>query len=222
MGRDCRMRLAATILREKRTHGSSTFLFTGIKPGSGTTTLTLDLATEIRRLGSEALVVEANAFRPDQRMGDSPGLNAALSGSVPAGVTVLNGDCLPPRIPVGNPGTERRLAQIGGMPTLLDSLRTRFPIILIDAPPLLLSGDTEYLASIANVTMLVAEAEGVTKDEVRRAARMLEHLAPGAAGAILNRVQIFGQGGYYRELIREYQTAHKVEASVLRSPWLWR
>jgi succinoglycan biosynthesis transport protein ExoP len=222
IARDCRMRLAATLLRDNRARGSSTFLLTGIKPGSGTTTLALDLATEIGRLGTDALVVEANAFRPDRRMGESPGLNAALAGSTSPMVMVLNGSRLPPRISVGDPGPERRLSQIGGMGAILDSLRARYPIILIDAPPLLLSGDTEYLAGIANVTLLIVEAEAVTKAEVRRAARTLERLAPGAAGAVLNRVRVFGFGGYYREMIHEYETAVKVRPSILFSPWLWR
>jgi succinoglycan biosynthesis transport protein ExoP len=222
LARDRRMRLATALLRENRNRGSSTFLLTGIKPGSGVTTLALDLAAEIRRLGTEAIVVEANAFRPDRRMGQSPGLNAALTGPLAPFVMVLNGDRLPPRIPVGDPGPERRLAQIGGMRSLLDSLRARYPIILIDAPPLLLSGDTEYLAGIADVTLLIAEAGAVTKPEVQRAARTLERLHPGAAGAILNRVRVFGFGGYYRETIREYRTAAKVQPRVLFSPWLWK
>jgi hypothetical protein len=222
MMRDCRMRLAAALLRDHRCHGSGTFLLTGVKPGSGTTTLALDLAAELRRLGTEAVVVEANAFRPDPRMGESPGLNAALAGPFPMGVMVLNGERLPPRVPVGNPGPERRLAQIGSMGAVLDSLRERYSIILIDAPPLLLSADTEYLAGIADVTLLIAEASAVTKPEVRRAARTLERLAPGAVGAVLNRVRIFGFGGYYRETIHEYETAARVRPSVLLSPWLWR
>ena len=222
IGRDCRMRLATTILRESRTHGSSTFLFTGIKPGCGTTTIALDLASELRRLGTDAVVVEANAFHPDQRMGGSPGLNAALAGSMPPLVLVLNGDRLPPRIPVGGGVIERRLGEIGEMTRILDNLRSRYPIILIDAPPLLLSGDTEYLTGIADVTLLVAEAQAVTKAEVQRAGRMLERLCPGAAGAVLNRVRVFRFGGYYRETIREYQTAAKTRPSVLFSPWLWK
>jgi succinoglycan biosynthesis transport protein ExoP len=220
--RDCRMRLAIALLRENRTNGSSTFLLTGIKPGSGATTLALDLGSEVRRLGVEAVVVEANAFHPDNRLGDSPGLNAALAGQLPMSTIVLNGNRLPPRIPVGDPGPERRLAHIGAIGAFLDSLRASYPIILIDAPPLLLSGDTEYLAGVADVTLLVAEAQVVTKAEVRRAARTLEQLNPRAVGAVLNRVRVWAHGGYYRETIQEYQTATKTTPSVLSSPWLWR
>ena len=220
--RDCRMRLAVMLLRENRDFGSSTFLLTAVKPGSGSTTLALELATELRRLGTEAVVVEANAFHPDHSLGDSPGLNAALAGSAPISGIVLNGDRLPPRIPLGEPGPERQLAHIGAIGAFLDGLRSRYPIILIDGPPLLLSGDAEYLASIVDVALLIAEAQVVTKAEVRRAARTLERLNPHAVGAVLNRVQIWSLGGYYRETIQEYKTATKTAPSVVSSPWLWK
>ncbi len=222
MALDCRMRLATSILRDHRNHGSQTFLLTGVRPGAGTTTLALELAAEIRRLGSEALVVEANAFRPDDRMGESPGLSAVLSGAISARRAILNGGDLPPRLPLGAHAPERRLTQIGRLTRTIKELHAAYAVILIDAPPLLLSGDTEYLAGIADVTLLVAEAEVVTKAEVKRAARILERLQPKGAGAILNRVRVFGSGRYYREKLHEYSTAAKSRPPLLSSPWLWR
>jgi succinoglycan biosynthesis transport protein ExoP len=222
VGRDSRMRLAVALLRDHRVSGSSIFLLTGMKPGSGTTTIALDVAGELRRLGVNTVVVEANAFHPDNRLGDSPGLNAALAGSMRTDAVVLNGERYPPRIPVGLAGPEPRLARIGGIGAVLDSLRGAYPIILIDAPPLLLSADTEYLVGIADVTLLIAEAAAVTKAEVRRATQALERLNPRAAGAVLNRVRISSSDAQYRELIQEYRTATKAPSSTLLTPWTWR
>ena len=222
MVRDCRMRLASALLKEHRTRGSNTFLFTAVKPGSGTTSVALDIASEMHRLGTEALVVEANAFHPDERFGTSPGLNEALAGRIDPEAAIRNSDLMPPRLPVGDPGKERQLVSISRIGATLRELRRLYPIILIDAPPILLSGDTEYLAGVADVTLLIADAQGVTKAEVTRAARILERLKPSAVGAILNRVQVFRVGGYYREILQEYKTAARTQPSLLASPWLWK
>jgi polysaccharide biosynthesis transport protein len=222
IARDCRMRLALALLREHHKHCVTTFLLTAVKPGAGTSSLALELATEMHRQGANPLVLEANAFCPDARFGASAGLNAALVGRIEPAVAILTGDRLPPRLPVGDPGSERQLASIGRMAGVIADLHQTYPVILIDAPPILLSGDTEFLVSLADVTLLIADAEGVTKAETTRAARTLEKLNPRAVGSVLNRVAVFESGGYYRETLQEYKTAARSIPSVLFSPWRWK
>jgi len=219
---DCLMRLASTVLRENTSRGSSTFLLCGVRPGSGTTTIAFELAAEILRLGTQAIVVEGNAFHPDARYDSSPGLIGALTGEASTDAIVIKDAGLPPHIPVGEAGQDRRLPQISQLRPFFQSLRAEYPIILIDAAPLLLSADTEYLIGICDVTMLIVEAEAVTKDDVGRAARNLEKLNPPAVAAVLNRVLGFGAGGDQKTLLHQYETASKPRRSILFSPWLWK
>jgi hypothetical protein len=74
---------------------------------------------------------------------------------------------------------------------VFDSFKTvsaGYDIVLIDAAPLLLSAETEYLARMADVTVLVAEAGKTKKAWLTRAARLLERLGVAGAAAIVNKV----------------------------------
>ena len=58
----------------------------------------------------------------------------------------------------------------------------------IDAAPILISAETEYLARMADVTVLVAEAGKTKKAWLTRAARLLERLGASGAAAVVNKV----------------------------------
>jgi len=67
-------------------------------------------------------------------------------------------------------------------------LTADYDIVLIDAAPLLLSAETEYLARMADVTVLVSESGKTKKAWLTRAARLLERLGVAGAAAIVNKV----------------------------------
>jgi len=60
--------------------------------------------------------------------------------------------------------------------------------VLIDAAPVLLSAETEYLARMADVTVLVSEAGKTKKAWLTRAARLLERMGVAGAAAVVNKV----------------------------------
>jgi succinoglycan biosynthesis transport protein ExoP len=76
----------------------------------------------------------------------------------------------------------------------------------------LFSADAELLIGTAGAALLVISAERVTKGEVRRAARVLERLAPPVVGVVLNRVRVYDRGEYYAEMLREYETLERAAA----------
>ena len=195
------------------------------KPGAGTSTLVCDLAQELSWMGVPALAVEANAFKPDACYGGGPhyyGLVAALAGQVKIEDTILPADPpFPDRIPIGETNGWRHIAM---MPHVLSALRTlfyRYDIILLDAPPLELSSDAELLVSLADATVVVAEARGITKSEFKRVMSILERLTPPVVGAVLNRVKVV-MGVHAMDIIQEYRSGKKVAVSKWASPWLWK
>ncbi|HEY9126223.1 MAG TPA: hypothetical protein VIM62_03810, partial [Acidobacteriaceae bacterium] len=68
------------------------------------------------------------------------------------------------------------------------ALAAEYDIVLIDAAPLLLSAETEYLARMADVTVMVAEAGKTKKKWLNRTARLLERLSVAGAAAVINKV----------------------------------
>jgi Mrp family chromosome partitioning ATPase len=188
--------------------------------------LVLDLAQALTRLGIRALAVEANAFKPDSRYhGEQPsqGLVALLDGVARIQDVVTPGnDLLPDRLCVGQAKGRQPLATIAQLRHVFTELAQTYEMILMDAPPLLLSADTDLLIGLSDAALLVVKAHGANKGEVKRAARLLERLSPPVVATILNRVHVNMAGGYFAGLLKEHQSGRRLPASKWLSPWLWK
>jgi Mrp family chromosome partitioning ATPase len=75
-------------------------------------------------------------------------------------------------------------------------------VVLIDADPLPISANTEYLARVVDATVLVVKASTTTKQELDRAARLLERLEVAGVAVILNKISL---GRADRALKREFR-----------------
>ena len=217
-------RLMVRLERDARLHDCSTLLFSGVKPGAGTSGMVLELARQLSASGVPAVAVELNAFKPDPRFGDGtarPGVAEVLSGNARLEDAVCAATpALPARIAVaGAPGVSRDGHH--GLEGLFERLRRDYRVILIDAAPVLLSADTELQTGLVDAAVLVVEAEAVNRGEVRRALRTLENLEPQAAGLVLNRVRSFAGGGYFADLLKEHRSGVKSLPPKLLRPWTW-
>ncbi len=222
-------RLASRIIQDHQTHGSRIFAFTSVKAQGGTTTVVTETALALTRLGAPALAVEANAYRADARYrrAGARGLSVILRGSSSpsqplSDAIVPGGDDFPDCIPVGDVENEQNLPDVLGLIQLLRDTEGIYQIVLLDLPPLLVSVDAEILARNSDVTVLVVEAEAVTKPELLKAARALERLRPKAAAAILNKVHIDAGGGMGRAALLEFETGMPPAPSKWSTPWLWK
>jgi hypothetical protein len=195
------LRLAAGIDHAVRSSGARTFLFTSPSHGSGTSSVVRELSDKLRSLDLRTHTVMASA---------SEGLDIPPSDILGR---------FQPLLPKRNKSEDSRaLAPISAVqgrveygrgqdaPALNPVLRSLHPInevcdvILIDASPLPISAHTEYLARICDVTVLVVQSSVTTKQELDRAARLLERLDVGGVAVILNKIT---QGRTDRALKRE-------------------
>lgn len=78
------------------------------------------------------------------------------------------------------------LLQRPALRTVLGDLRRHADVLIIDAPPLLASPDAEALASIADMVLLVVDAQRSTRAEVRAAVRQAEDVRGKLAGCVLS------------------------------------
>ena len=72
--------------------------------------------------------------------------------------------------------------------TLLNRLRSDADFVVIDAPPVLTAADTEALAEVAAMILLVADARVSTRAEVRAATQELGHVRDRLIGCVLDNV----------------------------------
>lgn len=85
-------------------------------------------------------------------------------------------------------------------------------VVLVSTPPLLLSSDTELLATEADVTLMVVEAARSSRKDLERAGRLLERLRVAGVGVILTRVRIERGGRTLKSDLRDYLKLRTVGA----------
>lgn len=218
---DLLRRMAGSLIREQQKQGASVFAFSAVKPGAGTTELTLSLAKTLDALGYPTLVVEANAFRNDKRFGhDRPGLLQCLQGEAdPAACVVPATETSPAMVRAGNQPHQRHLDRLDRINDATAVWLQTFRFVLVDIPPLLMSADAEILADRLQQLVLVIESQAISVGELKRAGRQIEKVNPAAVGVVVNRVRPFPGGGYLRELLLEYLVGRKPEAYFTQPAW---
>ncbi len=177
-------------------------------------------------MGSRALAVEANAFKPDASYAEGPSLSELLSGAWAAlhfshtARNGSNGSITMPTLAVGTAKGERHVTNLKELRPALERAAAGFDVIVCDAPPLLLSADAEFLVRSADLVLLVVEAEVTTKAALSRAARRLESLRPKAVGVILNRVRL--SAARHRAALEEFESGKRHGDLPVLSHWLWK
>ena len=186
---ECALRMAAGVDHAARQAGSRTFVITAVNSGAGTTSIIESLGSMLAKLGRKTLVIDPSGnsepvafltFGTDlqKRPVSFPDSNASSSATTELQTT--------------KPARQSAPTSIAPLNSFVfdsfKSLSAEYDIVLIDAAPLLLSAETEYLARMADVTVLVSEAGKTHKRSLTRAARLLERLGVAGAAAVVNKV----------------------------------
>jgi capsular exopolysaccharide synthesis family protein len=165
-------------------------LVSGAEIGSGKSTVATNLAVAAAQAGRRVLLVDADLRKPSVAdllgLGDRPALGEGPDGSnlVYWSTAVPSLFAMTPRETAQTPDQMWAPHQIGG---LLANLRSAFDLILIDAPPALVSADTALLAPHADAALLVAEAGRSDLDALAQVATELSGVGMTRIGAVLNR-----------------------------------
>jgi len=186
---ECALRLAAGVDHAARLAGARTFVITGVNSGAGTTSIIENLGSTLAKLGRKTLVIDPS--------GNSEPVAFVTLGTElqrrPVSIVDPNLSPAPStELQIAKPGPASLPMKIPPMRSFVyesfQNLSSEYDIVLIDAAPLLISAETEYLARMADVTVLVSEAGKTKKSILTRAARLLERLGVAGAAAIVNKV----------------------------------
>jgi polysaccharide biosynthesis transport protein len=187
---ECALRLAAGVDHAARLANARTFVITGVNSGAGTTSIIENLATMLAKLGRKTLVIDPS--------GNSEPVAFVASGTdlqkrpvrFPDGSIVGNSSTTElQRVKSGHQSLPARVGPMNGF--VFESFQlmsSEYDVVLIDAAPILISAETEYLARMADVTVLVSESGKTKKAWLTRAARLLERLGVAGAAAAINKV----------------------------------
>jgi succinoglycan biosynthesis transport protein ExoP len=183
-----------------------TILVTSPAPDDGKTTMVSNLAITMAQAGQKTLIVDADFRKPMQHSifgftnETEKGLSSILVGQVSLdeaikacqteGLAMLTSG---PDVP--NPS---ELLNSEAFANLLKELTHRYDRIVIDSPPVTPVADSQILAAICDVTILVLRADKSTRKASQQARDALASVGAHVLGAVVNDVSPrHSRYGYY-------------------------
>jgi Mrp family chromosome partitioning ATPase len=204
-------RLTSGIQRGIMTQAAKCILFTSVRPHGRCSGVIEEIAGGLVTRDIKTLIIDANAFHSAREVNATPGkkgLADILSSSVALseGVQQSNSQ-LPARIEVGSTKGLAHLPLIARLHSVIEQFSRQYDVILVEAPPLLVSADAEYLAGVSDITLLVVEAGKAKRSELQKAKRVLQRIGVSGIGAILTDVKIDQAGTALRKDFADYCAA---------------
>lgn len=191
-----------------------TILVTSSNPSEGKSVTSSNLAVVFAQAGRRVLLVDADLRRPTvhKKLGISrePGLVQQLFSSEsiqPDALDQLADDLyvLPAGSLAPNPS---ELIGSKRMRDLITDMRTKFDIIIFDAPPVLAATDAVLLSTQCDATLVIARA-GQTKDfELNSALAALKDVGTKPSGLVLNAFDVRQAYGYRYKYAYRYGSAY--------------
>lgn len=172
------LRLAAALEHAHQQGALKSCVFTGVASGAGATTVANHVTGMLEAMGRATVLVDASGH---------PAPPVLTEGSPDAGT-----DLVP--APKGTRSTAllQQMAEEAGEET----------IVLSDTAPLLVSGETEYLARFVDSAIVVIESGVTTKAQLRDAAHTLQRLDVSSVGFVLNRISMSKANPSFRDSVR--------------------
>lgn len=182
-----------------------TIVVTSASPGEGKTTTAANLAVTFAQQGMRVLLVDCDLRRSRLHkmfnVPREPGLTElildkevaaeAIRSTPVENLSVLTSGTLPPNPSelLGGPRMER----------VLELLRERFDVIVLDSPPLLAASDASVLGTKTDGVLLVVRAGQTERGAAQQAVQQLAVVGARVVGAVLNDpdAKVPQYGGYY-------------------------
>lgn len=185
-------RLAAGIDNAVRNGGARSFLFTAPSHDAGTSTVIKRLSEEMRALNLKTRII---------RVATSGGIDGSRRRTLSRPELLLrewnDGDETPQTAFINEVAFNRPPLRMEGdaapaksAEQALQQASVGYDVVLIDSDPMPTSANTEYLARAVDAIVLVVKAGTTTKQELRRAARLLERLQVAGIAVVLNKIQL--------------------------------
>jgi capsular exopolysaccharide synthesis family protein len=168
-----------------------TLLITSSREGEGKSTTALAMARDAAASGRRVLLIDADMRRPSihtlAKVQRTPGLSNMLTQQLPASSVIYPTETENLFVMPAGPKPPSPAELLGGAAfrALLTYLKQEFDQIIIDSPPVLGLADAPRLASVADGTMVVMEANRSHRGAITAAMRRLTAARAKIIGAVL-------------------------------------
>ncbi len=206
------VRAAMSVPIERNKH--QVLLMVGAQPQSGTSVVANNLAISMAYEGRRVLLLDANYRQPAQHrlfgVTTEPGLIEVVRGVMAFDDAVVHIDTPAMDIlPIGRASDGApEIFEGEAFGKLLDELRSRYDLIMIDAPPALLATDSMVMAKRADAAVVVVRAMEDMRGMIGRLLRQFSSQRIEVLGLILNRARS-SAGGYFRKNYQAFYRYHQ-------------
>jgi len=181
-----------------------TLSITSATPSSGKTTIASNLAGAFAAEDTKVLLVDADMRKPSIHkifgVKNLQGLTSILTdrnlrlSDVTRRSYVDNLDFITCGLIPPNPS---ELMGSKRMTELIDQMKENYDLVIFDNPPLLAVTDAQIMATKVDGTIVVVPKGEVTKDELDKAADLLDNVQANVLGTVLNKVEVDADTYYY-------------------------
>ena len=188
------------LLRDGKAQAARVLAVTAARPGEGKTTLTVSLARALALSGLRILAIDGDIRQPSFdalfHTAGAVGLTDHL-----AGLARLEDAILPDRrtplniMPAGTQGREAlSLFLSPAMPAMLEALRNRYDLVVMDVPPVFALAEARVLAQAADAAVLCVRWGRTPRRVARAAMTILDEAGARLIGVALTRVDSVRHG----------------------------
>ncbi|BAM04395.1 polysaccharide biosynthesis tyrosine autokinase [Phycisphaera mikurensis] len=198
-----------SLLAKMDRRGYKTLLVVGGQPESGASSVAQNLAASLAYNGRRVLVLDVNFRRPRQHelagIANFHGLVNVLEEDAPWAAAVHQVEDMSLYVLPTGEASEAHPEMLEGQAFrgLLGELETEYDLVVIDAPPALLTSDSQLLAKQVDAIAIVVRASRDPRGMVERMLRRLDGQRADVLGVILNGVRS-AAGGYFRKSYQEF------------------
>ena len=188
--------------------------------GEGKTTFACNLAITLAQSNQNVCFIEADMRQPKAMtyldLDDGIGLSDVLASQSKVDHFLATWhDGAKSVLPAGTPPPDpSQLLGSHTMNTLLEDVRSRFDVVIIDAPPLLPVSDAAILAHATDGAILVTRYGRTKRDQLTRALDELSNVKANLVGTVLTHAPADAYRGRRRD-IADYQRPHDVQPGRL-------
>ena len=178
-------------------------LFTSTIPNEGKTTVTKNYAMSVAITGKKVISVNCD-IRRDKKYNNfgldiNYGIESVLAGEKEVDEVIIknvekNLDILPAKH-LKNGVTGLFLG--GRIKRLLEELRQRYDLVVLDTPPITIATDAAILSEYADGVIYICGYDMVTKQKMLRAKKLLERAGGRIYGVVINRIDKKAYAGNY-------------------------
>ncbi|HTX74669.1 MAG TPA: hypothetical protein VMD29_00595 [Terracidiphilus sp.] len=176
------LRLAAAVEHAHQQGNLHSCIFTAVTPGAGATTVSTRVTNMLQAMGRETVLVDTVGVPQQENLRPGNELIHLPRGSRSSALL-------------------QQMAEEASEAT----------IVVTDTAPLLVSGETEYLARFVDSAIVIIESGVTTRAQLREVAQTLERLDVAAVGFVLNRISLEKANPAFRQSVRAVEKHLKAQ-----------